>query len=146
MAVFLKQENIKQKHYRLLAKILPKMQAKSICVCLGETMTEKKNIKFFGNQNQRDEALRFVDQIMKESMDFRGYSEISQGLDALSQAYRIRVMDDDDSFSVSMENLSAHVDALEFVIEKSTGNVYRINVNTDDDRGDDADIDFLDGI
>ena len=109
-------------------------------------MTVEANIKFIGNQINRDKSLQFVDKILREKVDFEGFEGLSKGLDDLTHEFKIQISDDDDSYSVAVEALANQGELLEFVIDKATETVYRVNNQQNFKKVNDEDIDFLDGI
>lgn len=109
-------------------------------------MADEKNIKFIGNQINRDESLKFVDRILKEKEDFKEFDDLSRGLYALSDTHKIQISDDDDCFSIALESFEKIGERMEFVIGKATEAVYKVEKQTTTQKVNDDDIDFLEGI
>lgn len=107
-------------------------------------MSDEMNIKFIGNRIEREEALKYVDGVIRKADGFGDVAGFSKGLDALSHDYRIQISDDDDSYSIRMESLTGNFDRLDFVIDKFSGNVYRPDGTKKFKKGGEDDVDFLD--
>lgn len=107
----------------------------------------ESNFHFIGNQNARDEAVEYIDQILKEKGNFEGFFDLTAGLEVITTDFRVEVTDDDDSYSVNIRALSGNGDILNFVIDRNTGTIYRQQEDIDEPLAeDDEDMDFLDEI
>lgn len=106
-----------------------------------------KNIKFMGNQIKRNDALEFVDAVLKEKGRLDDNVDFTAGLSGLADEYMIHVIDDDDSFAVKLEPCDDNnIDSLEFTIDKESRTIYRSMDDQGQQTKDDENIDFLDEI
>jgi hypothetical protein len=106
----------------------------------------EKNIKFMGNQIKRNDALSFVDAVLKEKGCLAENIDFTTGLSDLADAYMIHIIDDDDSFAVKLEPHDETMNALEFTIDKESRTIYRSMDDHAQQTKDDENIDFLDEI
>ncbi|MFA6012351.1 MAG: hypothetical protein WC799_20345 [Desulfobacteraceae bacterium] len=106
----------------------------------------EKNIKFMGNQIKRNDALSFVDAVLKEKGRLGENIDFAAGLSDLVDAYMIHIIDDDDSFAVKLEPYDEKMNALEFTIDKESRTIYRSMDDQAQQTRDDENIDFLDEI
>lgn len=105
-----------------------------------------KNIKFMGNQTKRNEALNFVDGVLKEKGRFDEQNDFTSGLKDMAASFMVHIIDDDDSFVVKLEALEDHKKYLEFVIDKESKTVYRPMNEGNPLSAEDENIDFLDEV
>lgn len=110
------------------------------------TEDQEKNVKFIGNIIKRDDAIRFIDKILKEKGQFEDYADLSGGFDVITHDFRIQISDDDDSFTVVVESISGPQGELSFTIDKNSGTLYRLLAEAKFNKIDDEDIDFLDDL
>lgn len=106
----------------------------------------EKNIKFMGNQIKRNDALTFVDAVLKEKGHLAENIDFTAGLSDLVDAYMIHIIDDDDSFAVKLEPHDEKMNAFEFTIDKESRTIYRSMDDPAQQTSDDENIDFLDEI
>lgn len=111
-------------------------------------MTEhiEKNIKFMGNQIKRNDALAFVDNVLKEKGRLDDNVDLSAGLSKIADSYMIHIIDDDDCFAVKLEPLDGKMNSIEFVIDKESRTLYRALDGQAQQTKDDENIDFLDEV
>lgn len=105
-----------------------------------------KNIKFMGNQTKRDDALTFVDGVLKEKGRFDEGFDFTKGLSEMVVSYLVHIIDDDDSFFVKLETLDDQKNIFEFVIDKESKTVYRPMNEGNQQSAEDENIDFLDEV
>lgn len=106
----------------------------------------EKNIKFMGNQIKRNDALAFVDAVLKEKGNLDDNVDFSTGLSDIADAYLVHIIDDDDSFAVKLEPLDGKMNSIEFVIDKESRTLYRSLDDQQQQSKDDENIDFLDEV
>lgn len=106
----------------------------------------EKNIKFMGNQIKRNDALAFVDAVLKEKGRIDDNVDFSAGLSDIANAYMIHIIDDDDSFAIKLEPLDRKMNDIEFVIDKESRTLYKSIDDQEQQTKDDENIDFLDEI
>lgn len=111
------------------------------------TDDQNRNVKYIGNQTKRDASLAQIDAVLKKNGRFDDGTDLTGGLGTLADEYRILISDDDDSFAVKMEPLTAGKNEMTFTVFKANGTIYR---SIDDVRPqktvDDDHIDFLDDL
>lgn len=111
------------------------------------TDDQNRNVKYIGNQTNRDASLDQIDAVLKKNGRFDDGTDLTGGLGALADDYRILISDDDDSFAVKMEPLSSGKDELTFTVFKANGTIYRsMDTVRPSKTVDDNDIDFLDDL
>lgn len=110
------------------------------------TEDQKKNVKFIGNQIRRDEAIDFIDKILKEKGRFDDYADLSGGLDVITDTYKVMITDDDDSYAVQIEPFEGDSGELFFTVYKANGTLYRDVAEIKPKALDDEDIDFLEDL
>ncbi|MBU1172399.1 MAG: hypothetical protein KKD44_22810 [Proteobacteria bacterium] len=108
------------------------------------TTDHEKNVKFNGNQIKRDDAVRFVDTVLKEKGRFDDSMDLSGGISTITDVFKVLITDDDDSFSLALEPLEGGEEKFTFTIDKGTGTIYRHLSEIKPQAIDDEDIDFLD--
>ena len=104
----------------------------------------KKNVKFMGDQKRRDEAIQLIDSVLKEKGLFENFADLRSGIAGIASSYRIHIVDDDDSFDVTVEPVSGMGENLNFIVDKESRTLYRPFTDKAQPTGGDENIDFLD--
>ena len=111
-------------------------------------MTEEfiKNVKFSGNQAVRDEMVALVDEMLKAGADIKSDIDLSPGLSILTDTCKIKIIDEDDSLSITIEKENGGSKPLRFGIHKKTKTIYQAGDDATEEVPIDEDMDFLDDI
>lgn len=107
-------------------------------------MYDEKNIKFMGDQIRRQDALTFVDEVLKEKGRLNDRTVFVDGLEGLAAVYLVCISDDDDSYDVKLEPVDMKQEVIEFVIHKNTRTLYQSMGDQGSANPDEENIDFLD--
>lgn len=107
-------------------------------------MYDEKNIKYMGNQIGRQDALTFVDGVLKEKGRLNDRMVFVDGLAGLTAGFLVYIIDDDDSFDVKLEPIDKNQQVVEFVIHKNTRTLYQSMGDQGPVNPDDENMDFLD--
>lgn len=110
----------------------------------GRVMYDEKNIKYMGNQIGRQDALTFVDGVLKEKGRLNDRMVFVDGLVGLTAGFLVYIIDDDDSFDVKLEPIDKKQQVVEFVIHKDTRTLYQSMGDQGPVNPDDENMDFLD--
>jgi len=110
----------------------------------GRVMYDEKNIKYMGNQIGRQDALTFVDGVLKEKGRLNDRMVFVDGLVGLTAGFLVYIIDDDDSFDVKLEPIDKKQQVVEFVIHKDTRTLYQSMGDQGPANPDDENMDFLD--
>jgi hypothetical protein len=104
-----------------------------------------RNVKFMGNQNRRDEAVRFVNSVLAKKGNFPDFIDLTGGVDSVSDRFVFRIIDDDDSFAVEVASMTDAASRYRFIIDKESGTIYKPLDEMKPDQGEEP-VDFLDDI
>ncbi len=111
-------------------------------------MTEEfiKNVKFSGNQEVRDDMVALVDEMLKTGDGIESDIDLSEGLSKVAENCKVKIIDEDDTLSVTIEPEDDTKEPLRFVIHKKTKSVYQADIEATDEVSIDEDMDFLDDV